>query len=331
MSNYNSPLVLQRADPYAIKHNGKYYFTGTYPLYDRIEIRCSEKLNDLETCERRIVWTKHSFGPMSSHIWAPELHYVMGKWVIYFAAGEKFRPWEIRPYTLICDGDDPMTGNWYEGGKMQAAKDDRYSFNDFSLDATVFENKGKWYYVWAEKVHRRFGISNLYIAELETPTKLKTVQVLLSTPDYDWERVDFWVNEGPSVLFRNGKIHLTFSASATGAMYCMGMLTASVDSDLLDPTSWTKRNKPVLKTNEELKVFGPGHNCFVEGEEGETLCMLHFRSYAKINGDPLRDHNRHAHVMKVEFDENDDPVFVLKKEDLYNRSFENEHQHNIND
>ena len=63
----------------------------------------------------------------------------------------------------------------------------------FSLDATVFEDHGKRYYVWAEKVGVGRQISNLYIAEMETPNKLKTVQVLLTTPDYDWERVGFWV------------------------------------------------------------------------------------------------------------------------------------------
>ena len=47
-------------------------------------------------------------------------------------------------------------------------------------------------YVWAEKVGVGKQISNLYIGEMETPYKLKTVQVLLTSPDYDWERVGFW-------------------------------------------------------------------------------------------------------------------------------------------
>ena len=62
------------------------------------------------------------------------------------------------------------------------------------LDATVFENKGKHYYVWAEKVGVGKQISNLYIGEMETPYKLKTVQVLLTSPDYDWERVGLRMN-----------------------------------------------------------------------------------------------------------------------------------------
>ena len=37
MAKYNDPLVLGRADPYVYKHtDGYYYFTATYPAYDRI-------------------------------------------------------------------------------------------------------------------------------------------------------------------------------------------------------------------------------------------------------------------------------------------------------
>ena len=87
---------------------------------------------------------------------------------------------------------------------MQAADD--FSFQDFSLDMTVFKNQDKWYCVWAEKVSVGKKISNLYIAELESPCRLSTAQVLLTSPDYDWERVDFWVNEGPSLLRHEDKL-----------------------------------------------------------------------------------------------------------------------------
>lgn len=331
MKTYNSPLVLQRADPYVIKVNGTYYFTGSCPEFDRIELRRADTINGLTDAKAKVVWIKHAFGDMASNIWAPELHYIMGKWVIYFAAGENPKGWKIRPYALVCDGDDPMTGNWIEAGAIQAADDDPYSFRDFSLDMTVFENKGVWYAVWAQKSGKHFDISDLYIAELKTPTRLKTVRRLLTTPDYEWERVMFWVNEGPSVLHHNGKIFLTYSASGTGDMYCMGMLTADENADLLDRNSWKKRTQPILASIPALKIYGPGHNCFVKGDEEEDLCILHFRDYAKIKGDPLADHNRHAHAIKVEYDENDEPVLSPKKEELYNLSVTDEVQKGIND
>lgn len=335
MKKYLSPLVPQRADPYLYKHtDGKYYFTATCPDYDRIEIRCADTVNGIAAAPARTVWTRHESGELASHIWAPEIHYIMGKWVIYFAAGGHPDIWRIRPYVLLCKGDDPMKDEWVEGGMMQPAEGDPYSFTDFSLDMTVFEHRGKWYAIWAQKFGTEESptpISNLYIAELETPTKLKTVLVLLTTPDYDWERQGgFWVNEGPAIVKNAGYIYCTFSASATGACYCMGLLRAKEDSDLLDPRSWQKDRYPVMKTDEKLKIYGPGHNCFVRGDEGELLTLLHFRDYEKITGDPLDDHNRHAHVMRVTFADDGAPQFSVDKSTFYNTAYENERQKNIN-
>ena len=307
---YNEPWILQRADPYITKaHDGFYYFTASVPEYDRIVLRRAKTIAELKDAYEFTIWLKHESGIMGEHIWAPELHYVMGKWYIYFAAGDAEDKWHIRPYVLECEGDDPINDMWTEKGMMKCADDDEFSFRAFSLDATVFENNQKWYYVWAEKVGVGKQISNLYIAELLTPYKLKTVQVLLTSPDYDWERVGFWVNEGPGVLKRNGKIFLTYSASETGAAYCVGMLTADENADLLDPLSWRKERYPVLKTCKEKGIFGPGHNSFTVDENGNDILVYHARTTEKIEGDPLYNPNRHTMLMKIQYDEGGCPVF----------------------
>ena len=307
---YNEPWILQRADPYVYLHtDGWYYFTASIPAYDCIALRRAKSLAELPEAEEVIIWRKHESGPMSEHIWAPEIHYLFGKWYIYFAGGEAENIWNIRPYVLECQGEDPMTDEWIEKGKMQRADGDDFSFEAFSLDATVFNVKGEWYYVWAEKVGVGKQISNLYIAQMENGYTLKTVQVLLTTPDYDWERIGFWVNEGPGVVRRGKKIYLTYSASETGVDYCVGMLTADEDSDLLDPKSWVKERYPVLKTDESLEIYGPGHNSFTKDEEGNDVIVYHARKESVIVGDPLYNPNRHAMLMKVKWDENDRPVF----------------------
>ena len=307
--NYNEPWILQRADPYVFFKDGYYYFTASVPAYDGIILRRSKTLNGLAEAEEKEVWHKHESGLMSEHVWAPEIHYLFGKWYIYFAAGEKENIWNIRPYVLECQGQDPYNDPWIEKGKMTRAKDDIFSFEAFSLDATIFENKGRYYYVWAEKVSVGPQISNLYIAEMENGYTLKTVQVLLTTPDYDWERRGFWVNEGPATIQHDGKIYLTYSASDTGVNYCMGMLTADLDSDLLDPLSWKKERYPVLQTNNELEIYGPGHNSFTVDEDGNPIMVYHARKEAEIEGNPLYNPNSHAMLMKIRWDENGRPIF----------------------
>ena len=261
---YNEPWILQRADPYVYRHtDGNYYFTASVPEYDRIVLRRSKNLAGLKDAEEVTVWEKHKEGIMSEHIWAPELHYLDGKWYIYFAGGDKDDIWAIRPYVLECADADPLTGAWTEKGKMGRADEDEFSFEAFSLDATVFENKGKHYYVWAEKVGVGKQISNLYIGEMET-----------------------------------------------GIAYCMGMLTADENADLLDPKSWTKERCPVLCTDESKDIYGPGHNSFTVDEEGNPIMVYHARTEAEIVGDPLYNPNRHAMLMKIRWDEKTGaPVF----------------------
>ena len=210
---------------------------------------------------------------------------------------------------LECQGQDPYEDSWIEKGKMRRASEDEFSFEAFSLDATVFENKGEWYYVWAEKVGVGKQISNLYITKMENGYTLKTVQVLLTTPDYDWERIGFWVNEGPSVIHHDGRLFLTYSASETGTAYCVGMLTADEDSDLLDPRSWSKERYPVLKSFPDKEIYGPGHNSFTKDENGNDIMVYHARKESVIEGDPLYNPNRHAMLMKFGWNEEGRPVF----------------------
>lgn len=306
---FNQVWIPQRADPYVYRHtDGKYYFTASVPAYDRIALRCADSLAALAEAEELTVWTAHEKGPMSKHIWAPELHYLFGKWYIYFAGGEIGNPWEIRPYVLECQGIDPMKDPWIEKGKLQAAPEDEFSFRAFSLDTTVFESNGAHYCVWAEKVGVGKQISNLYIAKMKNGYSLETTQVLLTSPDYDWERHGFWVNEGPAVIKRDGKVFLTYSASDTGIHYCMGMLTANAVDDLLDPRSWKKERWPVLQSDPARGIYGPGHNSFTTDGEGRDILVFHARTEAEIVGDPLYNPNRHAMLQRIRWQQGR-PVF----------------------
>lgn len=303
------PFIPQRADPYILHHDDLFYFTASVPAYDKIILRCASSLLGLASAEEHTIWEKHDSGIMSKHIWAPELHNIDGIWYVYFAAGSVEDIWAIRPYVLRCTGSVPIRDPWVELGTPSAKE--LFSFQDFSLDMTTFSVGGKRYNIWAEKVNQGKKISNLYIAEMASPTELKSEQVLLSTPDYDWERVDFWVNEGPAVIIRDEKIFVTYSASATGACYCMGMLSANISDDLLDPASWKKSRYPVLKTDPEAGLYGPGHNSFFPDDSGNLIMAYHARTYEKIEGDPLYDPNRHTFLMRVEF-RNDKPIFDFK-------------------
>ncbi len=308
---YPNPLVFQRADPFIYKHtDGYYYFSASVPEYDRIEIRRSPTLAGLDTAEPYVAWHCHIDGEMSHLIWAPEIHYLRGKWYIYFAAAPNDEVTGItfnhRMFVIENPNENPLTPDWTEKGQIKTG------LETFSLDATAFEYKDKLYYIWAQEDRAVCdeSHSNLYIAEMENPWTLKTKPVLLSKPEFDWETKIFWVNEGPAILIKNHKVFLTYSASATDENYCIGMLTADEDSDLLNPASWTKQPKPVFVTSYENHIYGPGHSCFTKSEDdSEDLLVYHARNYTEITGDPLYDPNRHTRVQPISWQANGFPDF----------------------
>ena len=310
-STFVNPFIEQRADPYVYRHSdGYYYFTASVPEYNRIELRRAKTLNELPQAHGVDIWFKHEDGEMSANIWAPELHYLEGKWYVYFAAGRADDIFAIRMYALVCEDANPLEGTWCELGRVNS------KWESFALDATTFEHRGVTYYAWAQKDPEIEGNSNLYLSKLINPWTLDEKQVMISTPDRDWERIGFIVNEGPAILKRHGKIFMTYSASATDHHYCMGLLWADEESDLLDPTSWHKLDQPVFETCEAFSQYGPGHNSFTTSEDGKIDYMVyHARSYKEIVGDPLFDPNRHARIKEITWSEEGFPIFGVPMKD----------------
>src|SRR3954465_2417115 len=91
---YVGTLIQQRADSQIMKHtDGYYYFTGTVPEYDRIVLRRAKTLAGPASAPGTGIWRRHATGEMANHIWAPELHFIDGKWYVYFAAGRSSDQW----------------------------------------------------------------------------------------------------------------------------------------------------------------------------------------------------------------------------------------------
>lgn len=299
-----NPLVLQRADPQIFRHNdGFYYMMASVPEYDRLAIRRARTLAGLATAEETVVWRRPESGQMAGYIWAPELHHFDGQWHIYFAAGNGDDKFHIRTYVLSSADANPLTGKWSLAGQLVTPWD------TFTLDSTTFVHRGVRYLCWAQHEPGIDTNSNLYLAPLATPTTLAAKPARLTVPTYDWETIGFKVNEGPALLARNGRLFLTYSAAATDYHYCMGMLTARDDADIMDPASWVKSPEPVFKSSPAHNIWGPGHNSFTVDENGRDMLVYHARDYREIQGDPLFDPNRHTRVQPIHYTPDGVPDF----------------------
>ncbi|WP_246277827.1 family 43 glycosylhydrolase [Phytohabitans rumicis] len=304
---YTNSLIAQRADPHIVKHtDGYYYFTATAPEYDRIVMRRATSLQGLATAAETVIWRKHSSGEMGAHIWAPEIHYIDGRWYIYFAAGRTDDVWAIRPYVLETTSANPLTGTWTERGRIALP------LNTFSLDATTFVHNGTRYLAWAQNDPAVGSGTNLYLAPMSNPWTISGTPARISVPTYSWETIGHRVNEGPAVIQRNGRVFMAFSASATDANYCVGLLTASASSNLMNPASWSKTSTPVFTSNANTSQYGPGHNSFTVSEDGQSdILVYHDRSYRDISGDPLNDPNRRTRIQKLYWNADGTPNFGI--------------------
>jgi GH43 family beta-xylosidase len=306
--NYTNPLVNQRADPHIFQHtDGYYYMTATVPQYDRIVLRRATTLQGLASAAETTIWRRHTSGEMGAHIWAPEIHFINGRWYVYFAAGRTDDIWRIRMYVLESGSANPLTGTWTERGRISTPWD------TFSLDASTFVANGVRYLTWAQSEPGISTNSNVYLARMgANPWTITGTVTRLVVPALDWETRGFRVAEGPAVIQRNGRIFLTYSASATDANYCLGMLTASATANLLDAGSWSKSPNPVFASNANTSQYGPGHNSFTVSEDGQSdILVYHDRNYRDISGDPLNDPNRRTRLQKVYWNADGTPNFGI--------------------
>lgn len=321
MSVKTDIFIKDRADPFVTKSDdGWFYFTASFPMYgcgdkngyDRIILRRAKTIDGLACAEEKVIWHEQNSDSAFRFIWAPEIHKIGGKWYVLFAAsGSKDNVWDIDCHIIMCGGDDPYNDEWIDKGKFNGFDD--FSFRGFSLDMTYFECNRKHYVAWAQ----HGGNSNVYLATInpDKPWQTTSPAILLTKPEYDWERVNIPVNEGPAAMIHNGRIYLAFSASATGPEYCIGLMYADEKADLTDISNWTKLETPLLTSDDLDGEYGPGHNSFVKDENGNWVFIYHSRNEKCFNGecgfacqDPLYDPCRSARKRKVLWDNNGFPI-----------------------
>lgn len=326
---YQTPLIYHRADPFIYRHtDGCYYFTASHTddehnldgkyQYRYIIIRRAKTLDDLADeggnyIERTVYSREPLPGGESPHIWAPEIHYIDGKFYIYFTTViDENDLWSIRPHCLMCEGD-PMTDEWVNKGPIAKTTQDNIAFTDFSLDHTVLQHNGELYLFWAEK---HPVISDIYAARMVNPWTIDSSRIAkIVSPDYNWEQHGFQVCEGPGFLHRNGRLFMTYSASGTDAFYCLGLLTIDENADLLEPSNWKKSPCPVFISCPENGQFGPGHNSFTTDEEGHDIFVFHSRQEERYLIDesyqPLYDAGRNACLTRLHWNPDGTPNFSV--------------------
>ena len=263
-------------DPYVYKHTDGYYY-GTGTTGSNIMLYKSKKLTSLFTTgESKIIWTPPETGDHSKDLWAPEIHYIDGSWYIYYTAGKG--DFNQRTFCISNSNPDPFSGEWKDEGKIYVQWADYWA-----IDGTVLQQNGNIYFVFSGFAPSTGTMQHIFIAQMSSPTEITGRRMMLSSPEYDWERGvnvsgDPLVNEGPQILQRNGKTFIVYSASyCHSPYYCLGLLTCDSDADPMDPSNWEKSPEPVFQSGNE--IYGPGHCSFVKSPDGtEDWIIYHART-----------------------------------------------------
>ncbi len=312
--DYSGFELKNRADPVII-HNeddGMYYFISTRDGGQTVLLlRKSDSILGLLNAEEISLPLGNLNGNL---IWAPELHKVGDTWYCYFASGKTWNV--VQSHLIACeDGDLANPDSWSAPVRIKNVDGEYLYTKGITLDMTEFEQNGTFYYIWAQRQIDPTGNSDLYIATFDPsdPTQITSDPVMIAQAEYGWEKLNTDVIEGPFALMHDGKIFVTYSGSATDSTYCIGLLTADQNDDLLDPTSWTKSNYPILK-QESLGEPGPGHNSFTTDDDGNTILIYHYGT----NGN-----SRNARVRKVHWAFDGTPVLSMLAEDELNPKFQN--------
>ena len=274
MQTYVNPICGGQ-DPFVTRGpDGRYYsvFAGGNcgaSLY----VAESPRLSEPGVAHR--VWTAVDGTWNSAAVWAPELHYLRGKYYIYYTSAVMdcgLPGWATRRLGVL-EAEHPL-GPYVDCGRLELG-------DEMSIDGTVLEMQdGRLFFVYMR--NRRFGdaLNTLCIAPMASPTQIAGAPTLLSSPQYPWEE---YVNEGPEALCHDGKVMIVYSAhGAHTPSYCLALLVCENPADILNAAAWKKYDAPVFAQGNG--VLGPGHASMTVSPDGKTPYLVYHCKANAISG-----------------------------------------------
>lgn len=302
-SGFSNPLW-EAADPYVIKSNGSYYYT--YAQNGNSIVVCkSDSLTSRGTPKSVHAFPSGNWNSCS--LWGPFALFEWddGHWYIYYSAvknpnielyGHERRIGVLRSLT-----DDPQ--GEYEDLSFEAP----ISLGDcWAIGAMPFKAvDGEWYITFSGlKDHNSMFPQCTYIAPMNTPWEIGE-RVLISEPEYGWEKSIQPIQEGQSVFVNGDKMFLLYSANASWTeKYCIGMLEYK-GGDVTNPASWEKKPNPVVAST--IAVRGPGGPCMVRSQDDKEMYLLYHTTNVIYGGWS----HRFTNLMKVDVDEKGGLTFPL--------------------
>ena len=265
-----NPVLGRGADPFVTVVDKTYHYVQSATDGSGVTVRSSASLAALQAAPKKQIIRGGTHGAPCCEYWAPEVHRIGSRWYVYVAADDGNNA-HHRMYVFSAAA---ITGPYAFDGELRLPGD------RWAIDATVLTTGGRSYVLWSGWPGATNGEQDIYLARLASPTRAEGAGVRLSRPELDWEThagsVGVRVNEAPSVLTSGSRVFVTYSASGCWTPdYALGMLSADLGSDLLDPASWRKSPAPVLAPGGDSGLYGTGHNGFFSSRDGSQTWLVY--------------------------------------------------------
>lgn len=270
------------ADPTVLVHKGTLYLMATKDPWGGDDLACFST-TDLESWESHTLnWPTYdacvSDSKNSSRVWAPEvIRGPDGRFYLYVSVGSEIycgvAAHPLGPWENVREDQGPIVRS--EPGSLV-----------HTIDASPFlDTDGRVYLYWGSGHNWVNGQCMAVELEPDMHT-FKGEPKNITPPNYF---------EGPHMITRNGKYYLMYSeGKTTNKTY---KVRYAVGDSPLGSFAKEGKNSPILSTDEQLKVWGPGHHC-VFSIHGQDYIGYH-RHRRPYDPDPMR---RQICFDRLEFD-----------------------------
>jgi GH43 family beta-xylosidase len=269
------------SDPFMVYTGGYYYLMTT--TWTDVEMTRATTIEGLKTAPKKVVYSTSTASRCCS-VWAPEVHYLGGKWYIYYTAGQTTNLDGQRLHVLT-GGATPWDTFTYTGQLT----------NEWSIDASVLRTNTYGNFLMFSCFHGA-TYQSICLQQLGADYVSLTGDIyVISQPTMDFEKHGTPVNEGPVALYFNGVTYIAYSASyCWTSYYCLGLLTWDGKTKPTSASAWSKHNGCVLSSANGN--YGTGHNSFFQSPDNKQTWIAY---HATNNSAGACDNSRYTMVQML--------------------------------